>query len=72
MVVVVRSYWPQSLYCQMDKTGDCGRTQFLRNMQKCPLFSRFALKWHRIFEFGAVFIAISFYWKEGKSTLSVD
>ena len=25
-----------------------------------------------IFEFGAVFIAISFYWKEGKSTLSVD
>ena len=27
MVVVVRSYWPQSLYCQMDKTGDCGRTQ---------------------------------------------
>ncbi|MDE8703735.1 hypothetical protein PZH32_12325, partial [Adlercreutzia equolifaciens] len=33
---------------------------------------RFALKWHRIFEFGAVFIAISFYWKEGKSTLSVD
>ena len=32
MVVVVRSYWPQSLYCQMDKTGDCGRTQILRNM----------------------------------------
>ena len=27
MVVVVRSYWPQSLYCQMDKTGDCGRTK---------------------------------------------
>lgn len=30
MVVVVRSYWPQSLYCQMDKTGDCGRTHMRR------------------------------------------
>ena len=33
MVVVVRSYWPQSLYCQMDKTGDCGRTSPQRNIQ---------------------------------------
>lgn len=32
MVVVVRSYWPQSLYCQMDKTGDCGRTSPQRNI----------------------------------------
>lgn len=34
MVVVVRSYWPQSLYCQMDKTGDCGRTQVDRNLHR--------------------------------------
>lgn len=42
MVVVVRSYWPQSLYCQMDKTGDCGRTPMKRNLH---LTGRYGIIW---------------------------
>ena len=36
MAVVARSYWPQSLYCQMDNTDNCGRTATCRgcNFQK--------------------------------------
>lgn len=30
MAVVARSYWPQSLYCQMDNTDNCGRTLKIR------------------------------------------
>ena len=31
MAVVAGTYWPQSLYCQMDNTDKCGRTLISRN-----------------------------------------
>ena len=33
MAVVARSYWPLSLYCEKDKTDNCGRTLPHRNIQ---------------------------------------
>ena len=33
MAIVARSYWPLSLYCEKDKTDNCGRTLPHRNIQ---------------------------------------